>query len=242
MAKDKIKLEIIDKQENNLSGERETGVIHSAFGREIIIFKCIQDGDLENLRSGMENYFSDGVVMGNMSASTIRQMRYWAVSTIAVAVHYAILGGMDETDAFNLSDESIRHIDTLSDFDSISAYLFTQAEVLATAVLESKSGQIYPKPIRECLHYIHIHLHEKLSAEELAKHCGLSRAYLSSYFKEVTGVPVHRYVLSEKLKAAELMLESGLSISETAYRLGFCSETHFIQVYKKQYKKTPGRR
>ena len=242
MKKENIRLKVIDKQENNLSAERETGLLHSPFNREIEIFKCIQSGDTEGLRVRMEEYFSGGVVMGNMSGNNTRQLQYWAVSTIAVAIHYAILGGMDETDAFNLSDEAIRHIDNLSDFDSIYAYLFNQAETLAMAVHASKSGADYPPAIRKVLHYIHIHLHERITVEDLSNHCKLSRAYLSSYFKKATGISVHEYVLDEKLKAAEQILSDGATVSEAAYRLSFCSEAHFIQAYKRKYNKTPGKR
>lgn len=235
------KISTIPRLENNITEERETGLIQSSFDREYEIFLCIKNGDVNNLKKKTEEYLSKGFTMGNMSENSLRQVRYWGVSTIAVAVHYAILGGLDETDAFNMSDECIRYIDTLNTIEEITAYLFDKATDLTYLVYKSRFNASASPAVRRCIHYIHVHLHEKITVDSLAMECGLSRSYLSSLFKKETGVSLHNYITREKLKAANQMLGSGKSISEIAYRLSFCSETHFIECYKKQFGITPGK-
>ena len=105
----KNKFETINRDENSIFMERETGVVHSAFSREYELFESIKAGNPALVRAKAQAYLDEGITMGFLSRDNLKQYRYWAISTIAVAIHYAILGGMDETDAFNLSDEYIRY-------------------------------------------------------------------------------------------------------------------------------------
>lgn len=231
--------ETLEKTDNSLYNERETGLTHSAFSREYTLFRSIQAGDVEAVRTKASEYLQEGITMGNLSDSTLRGAKYWAVSTIAVAVHYAILGGMDETDAFNLSDEYIRHIDSLHDFESIVEYLLDKSTDLTYGVFNARANLALSPAVRRAIHYIHIHLHEKITADSLAKVCGLSRSYFSTLFKSELHISIHQYILREKLNAATIMLSDGDSLSNIAYKLSFASESHFISCYKKYYGVTP---
>ncbi|SCX11424.1 AraC-type DNA-binding protein [Lachnospiraceae bacterium YSD2013] len=238
----KNRFETINRDENSLSMERETGVVHSAFSREYELFECIKAGNPALVRDKAQAYLNEGITMGFLSRDNLKQYRYWAISTIAVAIHYAILGGMDETDAFNLSDEYIRYIDSAASPEAIVNYLLEKAEDLTYGVFNSKANRAFSPAIRRCIHYIHVHLYKKITTDTLAAECRLSRSYLSVLFKREMGVPIHEYVLGEKLEAARIMMSEGVSLSEIAYRLSFCSETHFIGAYKKRYGDTPGKR
>lgn len=234
-------IEFIKENENTLYMERETGVTHSAFKREYELFSAIKNGDVNEVKEKAINYLADGITMGAMSENLIRQYKYWAVSTIAVAIHYAILGGLDETDAFNLSDEYIRHIDSMTTLDDIIFYLMDKATDLTYAVFNAKANTASSPAIRRCIHFIHVHLHEKITAEDLAIECNMSRSYLSILFKKELGQSIHDYILKEKLNASRIYLTEGLPFSDIAYRLAFCSESHFIACYKKVFGTTPGK-
>lgn len=234
-------IELIRQEDNSLFMERETGITHSAFEREYELFNTIKNGDVEGIKKKAMAYLSEGITMGNLSENELRQYRYWAVCTIAVAIHYAILGGMDETDAFNLSDEYIRHIDSMSSMEEILNYLTNKATDLTYGVFNAKACLASSPAIKRCVHYIHVHLHEKITTENLANVCNISRSYLSVLFKKELGISIHDYILKEKMNAARVYLSDGVSFSEIAYRLSFCSESHFISSYKKYYGITPGK-
>ena len=237
----KTPVEVISKNENNIFMERETGITHSEFSREYALFCAIRSGNVALVKEKSQDYLSRGITMGNLSDNTIRQIKYWAVSTIAVAIHYAILGGLDETDAFNLSDEYIRHIDSSNDINEMLSYLSEKAIDLTYAVYNSKAIKAKSPSIKYALHYIHIHLNEKIRIKDLAKECLLSESYLSTLFKKELGVSIHEYILKEKLNAATIMLGDGASLSDIAYNLSFCSETHFITSFKKVFGYTPAK-
>ena len=174
-----------------------------------------------------------------MSDNQSREIHYWAVSTIAVSIHYAILGGLDESEAYQLSDKYIQEIDQLSSMDTCIDYLCQKAIELVTKVKENTIPQEYSHLINNCIHLIHIHLHDRLKIENIAQTLHVSRDYLSYAFKKETGIPLHKYNLHQKLEESRKMLSSGISIKEVSYTLSFSNESHFIQSYKKNYGVTP---
>lgn len=146
------------------------------------------------------DYMAHGFVVGTMSGDRLRQVKYWAVATVAIAIHYAILGGLDETDAYHLSDAYLREVDRLDTMDTCIDCLRRRATELVRAVASAKSGTLLSSPVRRCVHYIHIHLHEKMPLSMLASEAGLSKDYLGVRFKREMGVSVHAYICSSGCK------------------------------------------
>ena len=67
----------------------------------------------------------------------------------------------------------------------------------------------------------------------------MSESYLSRLFHREMGLSVSGYILNQKLDASLSMLDAGVPYGQTAYNLSFCSQSHFIQCFKKKYGKTP---
>ena len=220
----KYKIKILPPSPDALFAQREDGLTHSAFSLELSLYTALRDGDEAALRRAMDRYFAAGFVIGRMSADSLRQMKFWAVSVVAIATHYAILGGLDETDAYNLSDEYIRHIDGLFSIDQCVEYLSGRAIELVRAVAASKKEHTLSPKIKACVHYIHIHLHDRLTVGALAGQVGLSES---------------RYIQEQKLAAALPLLTAGMPYGQVAYSLSFCSQSYFIQCFKKRYGTTP---
>ena len=82
------------------------------------------------------------------------------------------------------------------------SYLQEEALELVRAVHAVRSKNALSPKIRKCVHYIHIHLHEKITVHTLASLTGLSDDYLSILFKKETGASVHSYILDKRLQAA----------------------------------------
>ena len=99
----------------------------------------------------------------------------------------------------------------------------------------------FSQPVMRCARYIHTHLHQRITVQELSADCSLSRPYLSRLFREEVGVPLTQYILEKKLDAAKRLLESTeQSISAIANTLAFSSESHFISVFRRLNGLTPG--
>lgn len=234
-----ISYEFLDSSENFIYDARETGKTHSAFQYELLLFTAIQNGNVPNVRASLDFYQKSGLIIGHMSDNPSREIHYWAVSTIAVAIHYAILGGLDESEAYQLSDHYIQEIDSLQTMEECIDSLCQKAIELAAKVKESTIPQCCSQLINRCIHFVHVNLHNRLKIESIADALHVSRDYLSSAFKKETGTSLHQYILNQKLEEAKHMLALGMSINETSYTLCFCNESHFIQTFRKKYGITP---
>ncbi len=219
--------------------ERESGTSHLPFKAELEVCNAIRKGDSERLAAVLEATLNKEMIVGKLSPNRIASVKYWAVTTVATGVHYAILGGLDETDAYNFSDECIRTIDAFKEYDECIDYLVDKAMELCTLVKKNGSDKEYSEAVKKCRHYIHLHLHEALPLNELAELTGLSRPYLATLFKKETGTSIHEYVLEEKMKEAVVLLEEGRSCKEVSYILGICNQSHFGKIFRKKYGVTP---
>lgn len=228
-----------DEKENMEFWERENKKSHTSYETEILFFSCIMHGDTERLGSCLEILMNDGIVAGKLSENSLRQMKYWAVSCITIATRYAIQGGLPEMEAYNLSDRYIRDIDMIDNEAEIVDYLIKASFSITNKIEAIKTQHNYPAPIRKCVSFIDLNLHSKITLDELAIISGLSKDYLSQLFKKTTGLTVTEYIMKKRLSSAKQLLDRDVNISDTAYALGFCSESYFISCFKKKYGITP---
>ena len=219
--------------------QRESGILHTPLQAETAFYDCIRQGDTQRLQEKMEQYLKSGFVIGKLSNDSLRQMQYWAVSCITLATRAAMAGGLEEISAYNLSDHYIQCVDNFKTGDEILEFLTQKAVELTTLVNQAHKRLRYSPHVRHSINYIERHLYEKISVPQVAESCSLSPDYLSAVFKKETGKTLSRYILSEKLREAGRLLENGLSCSNVAYLLSFCSESYFIACFKKAYGVTP---
>ncbi len=75
-----------------------------------------------------------------------------------------------------------------------------------------------------------------LSVEELAAELGMSRVHLYKRLKQITGKTPIEFIRVLRLKrAAQLLRESQLNISEIAYRCGFNNPKYFSRYFKEEF-------
>jgi AraC-like DNA-binding protein len=79
------------------------------------------------------------------------------------------------------------------------------------------------------------------SLSELASLCGLSRSYFIRAFKQVTGMPPHRWLLMHRVKRAkDLLRGTQLPIADIAVACGFADQSHLTRVFSKTFGISPG--
>ncbi len=80
----------------------------------------------------------------------------------------------------------------------------------------------------------------ELKVEMLSAEVGMSRAQLHRRIKEMTGISTGEFIRNIRLKkAAELLAEKKVNISQVAYTVGFSSQTHFSTAFRKFYGVSP---
>jgi len=79
------------------------------------------------------------------------------------------------------------------------------------------------------------------SQKQLAKEFALSESTLKRHFKAVYGKTMYEYYLEKKMELAKWLLqEKKISVSETAYMLGYEKVSAFITIFKKYHHILPG--
>ena len=88
--------------------------------------------------------------------------------------------------------------------------------------------------------YIDEHVGEELSLKNVAKAAETSANYLSEKFKEAVGINFVKYVARARYeRAARLLDDADLRVSEIAFAAGFQSLSQFNRVFKKFSGKSP---
>lgn len=88
--------------------------------------------------------------------------------------------------------------------------------------------------------YIHQHLTENLTLEQLEKEFFISRYHICREFKRTTGQTPHAYIVKSRLDLCRKLIEQGKPIREVYALGGFGGYNHFFRAFKKEYHMTPG--
>ena len=78
------------------------------------------------------------------------------------------------------------------------------------------------------------------SCEELSRLVHLSVTKLTRGFSSFYGMPIHQYIIEQRLtQAAQLLLEGDWNVSEIAAIVGYGKPSNFAAAFKKKYGVAP---
>lgn len=89
------------------------------------------------------------------------------------------------------------------------------------------------KYIKKAIGYIEHHYNQTITLETLANVCGITKHHLAREFKKYTGQTIITHLNKTRCKNAEVCLDEGMSVTETAMECGFESVSYFSRTYKK---------
>lgn len=88
-------------------------------------------------------------------------------------------------------------------------------------------------PIEDVLKYIKRNHAQKIDLEDVCKHFGYSRSYISHVFKKRAGQSFREYLTELRLEDAKSLLHhSNLTVTEIALSVGFSDSAYFSNVFK----------
>ena len=95
------------------------------------------------------------------------------------------------------------------------------------------------------MNYIDDHISEKITAADIARHCGVDRSLIFDIFRKNYNLSLTDYIQKTRIRRAKvLLIHSRASIAEIATSLGFGSASYFSKVFSsfcgctpKEYKK-----
>ena len=79
------------------------------------------------------------------------------------------------------------------------------------------------------------------SLGHLSSHVGMSVFLFARVFRELVGVPPHRYLVHRRLDRARDLLRSGMSVTDVCYAVGFNNLSHFINSFRTHFGLSPSK-
>lgn len=96
--------------------------------------------------------------------------------------------------------------------------------------------------VAQAVQYIREHVREPIQVTDVAEAVALSRRSLYEKFQFVLGCSVHQYIKKVRVEEiAKLLTASDMNISEIAFVMGFVSEDHIAQYFRKHKGITPSK-
>jgi AraC-like DNA-binding protein len=127
--------------------------------------------------------------------------------------------------------------------DAIRAVLIRHGRALQAAPSEG----VGPRPLSSPLHaahraadYLHAHVAEPVSLDELACVACLSKFHLTRVFHSKYGLPPHAYQLQLRLAYVKQLIVRGVSVSSAAESAGFAGPMHLYRHFRARYGVAPG--
>jgi len=104
-----------------------------------------------------------------------------------------------------------------------------------------QNGSLAPWQLRRAMDFMRAHLSGNISLEQLASVCDLSVSYFARGFKNLTGMPPHRWIVEMRLeKAKDLLLNTKTPLAEVADACGFADQGHLTRTFRRATGDTPG--
>jgi two-component system response regulator YesN len=134
--------------------------------------------------------------------------------------------------------EKSAEIPNLTSAEDIRYFVTCNLREVATMIRSMNTGPSIA--IRKAISFINDHYADRIALQDVARYTCLSPNYLSQLFKQETGRSFLEYLTHCRIEAAKrLLVQSNLTISEIAFKLGYDMPSYFSEVFKKSEGLTP---
>ena len=209
----------------------------------------------------------DRVVLGGLCTGTYALVKSGLLDGYQCTIHWENMAGLREKYArvqfleelFVIDRDRITCTGGIAPIDMMLSLVHAQfgktlvAEISSQFILErvrdSDDRQYIPlaarlgggrETLRMIAELMEANFEEPLSAAELAKLAGLSLRQIQRMFQETLGTTPTKYYTRLRLqRARNLLLQSGMSITQIAVACGFQSACHFSKAYRAVYGRPP---
>lgn len=235
---DKERIIGFDKILELLHENAESGFKHTTYQEESKRFHYLLNGDLRAVEESLR--ISNPKMQGKLSEDPLRNVRYLFIVNTGLATRYMIEAGIPQETVYSMSDLYIQKADVAESVEEIEDLIRESWTVFVDIIRSHKKENRYSKQVLFCLNYIDSHFNEKITLEEVAQKTNLHPCYLAALFKNETGETFGNYLTERRIETAKVLIaKTDYSFTQIACSLAFCSQSHFIQVFKKHTGHTP---
>lgn len=220
-----------DKSQNSFAGEQ-------------IWCNYIETGDVQKMNDMIahsRNLYSVFNSVGTLAKnSDYKQIEYTLVTSISLALHAAIRGGVPPFNCYEASDLLLQKASVCTDIFQLYDLFIETFETFTTLVHMRNQNQRYSLLIDKCKDYIVKHLYRPFKISDMSAELHINNNYLSQLFSRETGMTIQHYIRDERLRAAANLLKfSEESVSQISDYMQFSSPSRFCGYFKQKYNMTP---
>jgi len=169
----------------------------------------------------------------------LTRIRPRIIELIVVLSRASIDAGADSREVFLYNDAYMQQIGKFDDIETLSAWI---TGVMHRFIQHSFDfAQIkHSDVVFKAMEYIRQNYDRKLSLDDIAQHVYLSRSYLSSLFREESGMTLFTYINQIRVEKSKLFLmDPSVSLAEVATLCGFEDQSYFTKVFRKMTSLSP---
>jgi YesN/AraC family two-component response regulator len=211
---------------------------HTTYEEDNRRYHLLMQGDYAAVEESARIMQSD--LQGKLSSDPVRNFRYLFIVNTGLATRFAIEAGVPQEVVYSTSDVYIQKADVATTEKEIYDLNIEFWTKLVSLVRESRRVLSCSKPVRTCLDYIDAHFTSRITLKDLAVQVKLHPVHLAVLFKKEIGENFSAYLTRKRIETScALLTRTEYSFSQIAYSLAFCSQSHFIKVFRKHTGFTP---
>lgn len=211
---------------------------HVPYAIELEICRMIANGDTLSSQHILSDI--NRLPRAKLANTPIRSLKNSLICSCTFMARAAISGGVKPDEAFTLSDTYIQRIEAAPTTNQLAGF---EAEMIAgfTLRVQTARGSRHSAIVIQVMEYIDAHLSEPISLDDIAASVYHNANYLSGLFKRETNETIHHYIIKRRIEEAEYFVRhSNDPIADIAAFYQFCSQSHFVQCFRKITGETPG--
>jgi len=211
---------------------------HVPYAIELEVCRMIANGDT----IGSQHILRDinRLPRAKLANTPVRSLKNSLICSCTFMARAAITGGVKPDEAFTLSDAFIQRIEAAPTTNHLADFEAEMIESFTTRVQAARGSQ-HSFSVRLVMEYIDAHLSEPITLADIAAAVYHNPNYLSGLFKRETGETIHNYIVRRRIEEAEYFVRhSSDPIADIAAFYQFCSQSHFVQCFRKIVGQTPG--
>ena len=218
---------------------RMTGFYHPTRERIISLFQNLKENPNEGCNSASFFQHNLNGEPGFLSDNEILNAQYTILNCCFYFCEFLIDNNVDSELVYNSSDYFINKVSKLKTMEQ--AYnLFNEITMTSIELLKMKGNGSYSKILVRSIQYINQHLYYTLSLHDVSAYIGVTPQYLTTLFKQETGMPLYRYIQHKKMEEAKALIKyTSKSFTLIANALGYSSIAHFSNAFKANIGMTP---
>ena len=217
---------------------QEAGVLHNSFEWGYTIYEHVKNHNIEGLTQLLSGQFSWRC--GTLAMDELRSTKNACLCLVSYVVQNAIHERLTDNETFyNVSDACIQLIEESATRQEVLRCTYASLIKLADLLQQARQTS-YHYLVRRAKEYIFKHFHERITVEDIASALSVSTAYLSRVFRDAEQISLKQYIQKERIERAKNLLRcSNDPIQSISHCLGFVSQSHFTECFRKITGLTP---